>query len=68
MTGGPQAKILSSRFGGSCQQSSLHPGPDVVGAQDGFLWCHHLDLFFLVAKLPLVGAMWRVYAATSTSL
>jgi hypothetical protein len=48
--------------------SSLQPGPDVTGAQDGFAWCHHLDLSCLVAKLPLVSVMWRGYAATCVGL
>jgi hypothetical protein len=30
--------------------SSWLPGADVVGAWDGFLGCHRLALFFLVAK------------------
>jgi hypothetical protein len=48
--------------------SSSLPGPDVAGARDGFPWCHQLDLLCLVAKLPLMGVMWRGYAATCTSL
>jgi hypothetical protein len=47
----------------AARQSSLHPGPDVAGARASFSWSHCLDLFCLVAMLPLVeGAMWRVCA------
>jgi hypothetical protein len=38
----------------------------VARASDSFLWCHHLDLLYLVGKLPLIGVMWRGYAATYT--
>jgi hypothetical protein len=43
------------RSGGDYPLSSLHPGPDVAGAWDGFPWCRYLDLPCLIAKLPLVG-------------
>jgi hypothetical protein len=37
------------------RQLSLHPGLNVAGARDDFLWCCHLDLLCFAAKLPLVG-------------
>jgi hypothetical protein len=65
----PQARKYRLRSSEEvARQSSWLIGFDVVGTLDGALGGRRLGLLYLVAKVPLMGVMWRTYAATCTSL
>jgi hypothetical protein len=55
---GPRLKYHLLGLGEAIRWLSSYMGPTLAGAQDAFLRCRYLDLFFFATTLPLVGVTW----------